>query len=1436
MKKGHKLFYILLLSILCILFIPKNVFAYNLTFQSQYTSDNQYLKFYIGAGASAKSKDIYNNSNVRNACLEGQWGYLYNDSSKKVGPNPWNFKTCKDIFDPEVNRPTTTNYISLKYSFFSINNYTSKYYYSTKPSNSTMVSYVRYAPNGKDAVIPYAQYINTKNGGSAATTYISTNGNPNLNFSKDIISAVELTTKYQILSNNVNLTEITMKNGDINKINTLLNGEIDKEAEQNNGIAKIRYAPILWTQFQGTHNDLDSAWKYYNLTQIGQSASNRWSPFTRGCSNYSLGTCSDSDSYADLSTLNEFDNIIQIPYSINKRKVFVRHIDINTNQLIPNAGNAYSVDGQKAGSNSDKYNPYNLPSQEYYSVSTGKGITLQKTSLTQINGYQLKYVGYKRGTSKSKDQALSLLNSSSTYNAQQVNVTASNDADYTYIDFYYDLKSNNNANVDLKGRLLFKSYDSDYQQSTNSESIDFIPVTKMISPYISDAYPYMLNDLKYSIVNNTLQIQYDTYHYDVIREDYYYNTVQVPTGEVDEKGKDITKTAYELDHKGYTYEKISMYDFPKETYYLDEGSEDKRIDYNIYPKRITTRHTIQIPIKYLAIRSINLWRISYSKLIDQANNKGGRLLDYNTDRNYDINTSSSYNSRTTPNIISPQYSINITNTQDIASSSNGYEHDTARTIEVNITNGYATIDGGRSIVIKTDLPYYAPNKSQYVNEATAETNPSENRGDQTFYTHSITRLNLVNAATDDVVQNYTENTKYFVEPGKMLEKGNFFDDESVTSSSELTSNSDFTSSYQIPYNMINGKRSPWATISYGKNTFNGYDNGGGLNSDFNSAAILYSNYGTVDNINTNKNLDNVGEDYTNSDPAKRSNNKVNIFTPIALLEPTIDSEKYVNHTDYSQKNIIEKDAYFTVTPQFTSSSEAGYASVDTHEFVKNSYITLSFDIKDAQLIRSGNFNNTIQNYVIAGSDNQRYSGDDIIVAGTPIKVPYGSALKAKSINYQGSSSVAQINNKIELKASTINDPDTLESYVAFENGDFFNNYRNTTVSGITGQSNYYQVSSNNYGASSIEDDAYYMAYISTQTTNLGRIYDFKVTDCTDVNWKEIFRTYNSDGNINGLTNKVYYSGINKWDISSGVDENYIVMRSDLGSNNATSKIAPRRILPLGPYKHDPVNYVNAPKLGYRFSYDLKTTGYMSFTDGSKREINISPSFYYISKDGTNYTSDITLYYKDTTDKYKQFIGNNYTIYFKPNDGYRYIYNANIESNYSTPNISRMSSKLVPLNIGNAKTNGAFTLNYDMMASSNDNFVQSWYGEYKLPNSTIAVKNGKDIENDKDAVLNNGYIGVVFNITCIDYDSTGKIVRKTSYNQKDTNKANSTNTTEWDYEGYLGFRTPGTTVSNSNPVSIQLEQGKWNISNDIYQKIKGTVVLYDTDSRAADDFD
>lgn len=54
-------------------------------------------------------------------------------------------------------------------------------------------------------------------------------------------------------------------------------------------------------------------------------------------------------------------------------------------------------------------------------------------------------------------------------------------------------------------------------------------------------------------------------------------------------------------------------------------------------------------------------------------------------------------------------------------------------------------------------------------------------------------------------------------------------------------------------------------------------------------------------------------------------------------------------------------------------------------------------------------------------------------------------------------------------------------------------------------------------------------------------------------------------------------------------------------------------------------------MGYRISFDLKTSGYYNYTESnaknSKRVIKITPSYYYISKDGQTYKSNIDLYYK-----------------------------------------------------------------------------------------------------------------------------------------------------------------------------------------------------------------
>ena len=157
--------------------------------------------------------------------------------------------------------------------------------------------------------------------------------------------------------------------------------------------------------------------------------------------------------------------------------------------------------------------------------------------------------------------------------------------------------------------------------------------------------------------------------------------------------------------------------------------------------------------------------------------------------------------------------------------------------------------------------------------------------------------------------------------------------------------------------------------------------------------------------------------------------------------------------------------------------------------------------------------------------------------------------------------------------------------------------------------------------------------------------------------------------------------------------------------------------------------------------------------------------------------------------------------------------------------STFSNKKQEIKIGNSDE---FILTKDMMVKADDNFIQVWYGEFKLPNSTIAVKKGDNLNK----ALTNGYIAVKFDITCVD-EKDGTIISTLSYNKDNSNLTeNSENTTEWDYEGYLGVEA-GKSVDE---IRLQLENGILKIDNDTYKNVvKGTVALFDLDNRAADDF-
>lgn len=566
--------------------------------------------------------------------------------------------------------------------------------------------------------------------------------------------------------------------------------------------------------------------------------------------------------------------------------------------------------------------------------------------------------------------------------------------------------------------------------------------------------------------------------------------------------------------------------------------------------------------------------------------------------------------------------------------------------------------------------------------------------------------------------------------------------------------------------------------------------------------------------------------------------KVNILTPLnisdqeAIMETTDSFNQTIENVN---KCILQKGVKFTVNPSCQNYNKGRYEIDDTNKYVRNYYIVCDFDVSD----------------VDKGTALSGVSSNGIYGSYTAFEVKKGDTFSAIPISIEGDTSVSQVNNHIYVFATTYNIPGKLEEQfkkdlTSLATEKTVPNFKYidkifTLPIDIDSKNEVqlgYLNNKKRLGASN------HIVYRDIVTNNIARIYDFAITDCTDVNFKNSFRK-NQENNVNSSTGIVYYSGVNR-----------LLVTGTTGSKNDSAWYTKvdntNTILPLGPYKNVDSNaknttYIFAPKLGYRFSYDLKTTGYLSDKNSNNsRKVVIFPRYYYIGKNGENFKSDIDLYFKDNSGKYKKLIkytrstgyeyevddgAESYNIYMKPNDGYRYSRQVrdwiDVTRDFDFDNLSNKLVK-IPISTGNTKnkenimtTTATTVLNNKMMALTRDSFTQAWYGEFKLPNTTIAVENN-DIANP----LKDGYIGVIFDIYCVDNNGGYTLAYS-----KDTS---GTNTSQWDYEGYLGFKTPGKELKNN--ISLQLEKGVWNINNETYNQIKGTVILYDTDDRAANDFE
>ncbi|WP_435924017.1 DUF5704 domain-containing protein [Paenibacillus sp. DYY-L-2] len=141
------------------------------------------------------------------------------------------------------------------------------------------------------------------------------------------------------------------------------------------------------------------------------------------------------------------------------------------------------------------------------------------------------------------------------------------------------------------------------------------------------------------------------------------------------------------------------------------------------------------------------------------------------------------------------------------------------------------------------------------------------------------------------------------------------------------------------------------------------------------------------------------------------------------------------------------------------------------------------------------------------------------------------------------------------------------------------------------------------------DLIHHMATDEVSVEVIGRVYDFHVTDIADYNWETVFRTGKGSPDVRGLS---YWIG------RRGID-------GDPRGNSATYT------LPIRPGSHPQKGFMNtAIKTGYHFKFDFKTKGNMF---GKQDGIRITPTFYFVSKDGKQrFEADV--YYKTNT---RQFV-------------------------------------------------------------------------------------------------------------------------------------------------------------------------------------------------------
>ncbi|MCC3382182.1 DUF5704 domain-containing protein [Paenibacillus farraposensis] len=303
-----------------------------------------------------------------------------------------------------------------------------------------------------------------------------------------------------------------------------------------------------------------------------------------------------------------------------------------------------------------------------------------------------------------------------------------------------------------------------------------------------------------------------------------------------------------------------------------------------------------------------------------------------------------------------------------------------------------------------------------------------------------------------------------------------------------------------------------------------------------------------------------------------------------------------------------------------------------------------------------------------------------------------------------------------------------------------------------------------------KDLAHHVANDVVNIEVIGRMYDFHITDIADYHWERVFRQHKGSPVHSGLS---YWTG--------------------LGSIDGLPRGNPEPFtLPIRPGSHPYEGYRNvAVKTGYHFKFDLKTKGNMF---GAKDGIRITPSFYWVSRDGRQ-REEVDLYTHagsrkfirlgSAEDREKRYVILNERLRNVPSDemqdtaAYKYKYELS-ETQRSQLTLERYIAlyaqritrkktwigrydwlvlpSAVRTLIG-PKTNLPEGVDVDRANAA----IQRWYGEYSLPADVYVVTKGTNLRNEsRHRVLNEhanifkktGYIVVRFNLESLRQGDTG----------------------------------------------------------------------------------